>query len=101
MSKKSVIARENKRQLLIDQLYKKREELRTLSKKKTLSFEERMCLCVKISSLKRNSSYARKRNRCELTGRPRGYYRKFGVSRIKLRELFSWGYIPGLIKLSW
>ncbi len=101
MVKKSILEREKKRAKLIKRYQKKREELRALIKSKETPFEERWAACIKLSSIKRDSSVVRKRNRCYITGRARGYYRQFGLSRIKLRELCSWGCVPGVVKLSW
>ncbi len=101
MVKKSIVERERKRRSLVASYGHKRSELRKAIKKKDISFDERLLLYRKLSSLKRDSSYVRSRNRCCLTGRARGYYRRFGLSRIKFREMASWGYIPGVVKFSW
>ena len=79
----------------------KRAALKALIKNKELAFEERLEATIKLSEMPRNGSKVRHRNRCELTGRARGTYRKFKLSRIKLRELGSFGRIPGLTKASW
>ncbi len=78
----------------------KRNEIKEKLASKQLPFEERMALVMKLSEMPRNSSATRIRNRCELTGRPRGVYRKFKLCRIKLRELASAGQIPGVTKSS-
>ncbi|MDA9573440.1 30S ribosomal protein S14 [Rickettsiales bacterium] len=101
MAKKSAILLNNKRQQLIELNRKKRALLKNSAYDKSLSPKERMAAQIKLSELPRNSSRVRYRNRCAITGRPRGYYRKFDLSRISLRNLASWGDIPGLIKSSW
>ena len=101
MVKKSILEREKRRSLLVSRYKKVRDDLRCLIKSKDISFEERWKASLKLSSMKRDSSFVRKKNRCYITGRARGYYRRFGLSRIKVRELCSWGYLPGVIKLSW
>jgi small subunit ribosomal protein S14 len=79
----------------------KREALKEVARDRSLPPEERFQAYLKLAELPRNSSKVRIRNRCELTGRPRGYYRKFGLSRIALRELASEGQVPGVVKASW
>ena len=79
----------------------KRSKLKEISKNKSLSLEERFQATVKLAKLPRNSAPIRHRNRCAITGRPRGYYRKLGVSRIAVRDLTAEGQIPGMIKSSW
>ena len=79
----------------------RRAKLKTIVQDKTLPVEERFAASLKLAELPRNSSPTRIRNRCELTGRPRAYYRKHKLSRIALRELGSKGLIPGLVKSSW
>jgi small subunit ribosomal protein S14 len=101
MAKKSAILLNNKRQKLIELNRKKRALLKNSANNKSLSPKERMAAQIKLSELPRNSSRVRYRNRCAITGRPRGYFRKFDLSRISLRNLASWGDIPGLIKSSW
>ena len=101
MAKKCLKIRNEKRKKL-SQLHKaKRQKLIATTKNQTLSFEERLVAQVKLSQMPRDGSVARYRNRCSLTGRPRGNLRKFGLSRIAVRELASFGQIPGLIKSSW
>ena len=101
MAKTSSIEKNKRRQRLIKKHAKKRAELKALIMDKDLPFEERFQAQNKLSKLPRNSSKIRERNRCELTGRSRGVYRKFKLSRIKLRELGGFGLIPGLTKSSW
>jgi small subunit ribosomal protein S14 len=101
MAKKSLIRR-NKRREKLSHLYEgKRSDLLKIIKDQSSSFEDRLVSQIKLSEMPRDSSFSRFRNRCSLTGRPRGNFRKFGLSRIALRELASWGQIPGLIKSSW
>ncbi len=101
MAKKSLIRRneERKKSSLIQR--EKRLSLKSVISNKDLSLSERFSAQVKLSQLARNGSKSRIRNRCALTGRARGNLRKFGMSRIALRELASWGQVPGLIKSSW
>ncbi|ANG65903.1 30S ribosomal protein S14 [Chlamydia gallinacea] len=101
MAKKSAIARENKRRLLVARNYKKREELRKIAKDLTVSEEERERAREALNKMKRDTSPSRLHNRCLLTGRPRGYLRKFAISRICFRQMASMGEIPGVIKASW
>lgn len=101
MAKNSAILKNNRRKKLIDLQTKKRSELTKIAKNSELSFDERLEAQIKLSEMPRNGSKVRHRNRCALTGRPRGNFRKFGLSRIALRDLASWGQIPGLIKSSW
>lgn len=101
MAKQSSIRRNNRREKTA-QLHKaKRMQLNSNAKDENLSFEERLIAQIKLSEMPRDGSHIRYRNRCALTGRPRGNFRKFGLSRIALRELASWGQIPGLVKSSW
>jgi small subunit ribosomal protein S14 len=101
MAKKSMIERERKRQKLVDQYAARRASLKAAAADKNASVEERFKATLKLAELPRNSSATRLRNRCQLTGRPRAYYRKLKISRIMLRELGSNGEIPGLVKSSW
>jgi small subunit ribosomal protein S14 len=101
MAKKSMIARDKKRAVLIAKHAQRRAELRNMTKNIALSEEERMKAQMALQKLPRDSSAARQRNRCRLTGRPRGYYRKFGLARNKLRELMMRGEAPGVVKASW
>ncbi len=101
MAKLSSIQKNLFRKKLIKKFKSKRELLKSKIKNKNLSLEERINLQNKLNDLPRNGSAIRHRNRCELTGRPRGNYRKFGLSRIKLRELSMTGDLPGVVKSSW
>ena len=91
----------NKRIKLSDRLFKKRQKLKKIVKNKKLTLEERIKAQQKISKLPRNSAKVRVMNRCQITGRPHGVYRKLKISRIALRQLGLQGKIPGLIKSSW
>lgn len=101
MAKTSAINRNNKRRKMVAQFAERRTALKNMANDESASMEERFQARLKLAELPRNSSKVRIRNRCEITGRPRGYYRKLKVSRIALRELGSAGMIPGLVKSSW
>lgn len=101
MAKKSMIAREVKRAKLIEKFYDKRKELKAIIASPNSSEEDRWNAVIKLQQLPRDSSPSRFRNRCAITGRPRGYVGKFGLSRIKVREAAMRGEIPGLSKASW
>jgi small subunit ribosomal protein S14 len=101
MAKTSMIERDKKRRRLSKKYKTKRTRLRAIAANRSLPAEERFAARLKLAELPRNSSPTRIRNRCDLTGRPRGYYRKLRMSRIALRELGSQGLIPGMIKSSW
>ena len=101
MAKVSMVQRDLKRRKLYSKYKGKREKLLAVAKDKSLSAEERFEARLKLAQLPRNSSKNRIRNRCLITGRPRGVYRKFGLSRITFRELASKGMIPGVSKASW
>ena len=101
MAKTSSIQKNLKRIRLVNKFLKKREELKKIIKNKKLPLEERFNAQLKLAKLPRNSAKIRIRNRCEMTGRPRGVYRKFKISRIAFRELASKGMIPGVTKSSW
>ena len=101
MAKLSSINKNNKRIKLSNRFYAKRKKLKDIIMDKKLSLEERFKAQQKLSSLPRNSSKIRIRNRCEITGRPHGVYRKLKISRIALRELTLEGKIPGMVKSSW
>ena len=101
MAKLSSVQKNLFRQKLIKKFKLKRENLKSKIKNKDLSLEERINFQNKLNDLPRNGSSIRYRNRCEITGRPRGNYRKFGLSRIKLRELSMTGDLPGVVKSSW
>ena len=101
MAKKSMIAREAKREKLVKRYAGKRKELKEIINSESVSFEEKMQAVETLQCLPRDSSRARQRNRCRITGRPHGFYRKFGLSRNKLREAAMRGDVPGLVKASW
>ena len=101
MAKVSAIEKNKKRKDLSKRYSNKRSELKKIANDISLPLEVRFEAMVKLSQLPRNSAKNRYRNRCAITGRPRGYYRQFDMSRISLRELGSWGLIPGLLKSSW
>jgi len=101
MAKKSMIAREARRTVQSGRLAEKREKLRSILKSADADYDEKMDASRKLQQLPRDSSKTRGRNRCRVTGRPHGYYRKFGLSRNKLREAAMRGDIPGLSKASW
>lgn len=101
MAKKSAVERDNKRREMAKSFASKRARLKAAAKDQSLSSEERFQARLKLAELPRNSSPTRSRNRCELSGRPRAYYRKLKMSRIALRELASAGLIPGMVKSSW
>jgi small subunit ribosomal protein S14 len=101
MAKKSSIEKNNRRRRMAKQYSGRRARLKAIAMDKTKPMEERFAAALKLAELPRNSAPSRIRNRCEITGRPRGFYRKHKLSRIALRELGSKGLIPGLIKSSW
>lgn len=101
MAKLSSIEKNSRRARMIKQFAARRAALKAIIMNKDLPMEERFAAQMKLATLPRNGSSVRYRNRCELTGRPRGNYRKFKLCRIKLRELGSFGQIPGLVKSSW
>ena len=101
MAKLSAINKNNKRIKLSDKFYKKRVSLKKIIMNKKLSLEERFKAQQKLSKLPRNSAKIRVRNRCQITGRPHGVYRKLKISRIALRQLGLEGKIPGMVKSSW
>ena len=101
MAKKSAVNRNEMVKRLVKQTAAKREALKAIANNDSLPLEERFAARLKMAKLPRNSSAVRIRNRCEITGRPRAFYRKLKMSRIALRELGSQGYIPGLVKSSW
>ena len=101
MAKVSLVQRDLKRRKLCNKYKEKRASLLAIANDKSSSAEERFEARLKLSKLPRNSSKSRIRNRCSLTGRPRAYYRRFGLSRISLREMASQGLIPGVTKASW
>jgi len=101
MVKTSSVEKNNHRRKLVAQKAAKRKLLKTMIMNKTLPIEERFRAQLKLAAMPRNSAKTRIRNRCEITGRPRAYYRKLKMSRIALRELGSLGAVPGLVKSSW
>jgi small subunit ribosomal protein S14 len=101
MAKKSSVETNQHRRLMVDRFKTRRAELKKLVMDKSRDPEERFEATLQLADLPRNSSKVRIRNRCHLTGRPRAYYRKFGLSRIAFRELASQGQIPGCVKSSW
>jgi len=101
MAKNSAILNNNKRKALTAKYAAKRAELKAMTMDQSLSMEDRFNAQLKLAALPRNSSKTRVRNRCEVSGRPRAYYRKLRMSRIALRELASQGLIPGMTKSSW
>ncbi|MER2267620.1 30S ribosomal protein S14 [Methylobacterium oxalidis] len=101
MAKKSSVEKNNHRKALVKRFAEKRKALLAIANNESLEMEERFEARLKLAELPRNSSATRIRNRCEMTGRPRAYYRKIGVSRVALRELGNRGLIPGLVKSSW
>ncbi len=101
MAKLSAVNKNKKRIKLSDKLYKKRKDLKKIVMDKKISLEERFKAQQRLSKLPRNSAKTRVMNRCEITGRPHGVYRKLKISRIALRQLGLQGKIPGLVKSSW
>jgi small subunit ribosomal protein S14 len=101
MAKTGMIERNDKRRRLVARDAQKRAELKEIANNKDLPMEERFAARLKLAQLPRNGSPTRIRNRCEVTGRPRAFYRKLKMSRIALRELGNKGLIPGLVKSSW
>ncbi|MDA1117857.1 MAG: 30S ribosomal protein S14 [Proteobacteria bacterium] len=101
MAKLSVVLREKKRRLTVAKFKVRRQALLEVIRSSRASDEERDAARAKLQKLPRNASPSRLRNRCALTGRPRGVYRKFGLGRIKLRDLAMRGEVPGVIKASW
>ncbi|MDP3371849.1 MAG: 30S ribosomal protein S14 [Candidatus Paracaedibacteraceae bacterium] len=101
MAKKSSIENDLKRRRVVESKKETRAKLSAIVSDKQASFEDRISAVHKLAEMPRNSSATRVRNRCKLTGRARGYYRKFQVSRIALRELGNLGMIPGITKASW
>lgn len=101
MARKALIEREKKRDKLVALKFTKRQELKKVIRSLTVSEEDRLEAIRKLDKMPKDSSSVRPRNRCQLTGRPRGYYRKFKMSRLCFRELALTGMIPGIIKASW
>lgn len=101
MAKKSAVETNKKRMRMAKKYANRRAALKAIAQNKSLPAEERFAARLKLAELPRNSAPVRIRNRCELSGRPRAYYRKFRLSRIALREMASAGLIPGMTKSSW
>jgi small subunit ribosomal protein S14 len=101
MAKKSSIEKNNRRRKLTKKFSGRRSRLKEIAGDKTRPMEERFAASLKLAQLPRNGSATRIRNRCEVTGRPRAYYRKLKMSRIAMRDLGSKGLVPGLVKSSW
>lgn len=101
MAKKSMVERERRRAAVVKRYAKKRAALKAIIRSASASDEERMEAMAKLAALPRDASPIRLRNRCAITGRPHGFYRKFGLGRNKLREAAMRGEIPGLTKASW
>ena len=101
MAKKSAVEKNERRKRMTDKFKAKRAELRKIVRDKSVEPEDRFNATLDLAKLPRNSAKVRIRNRCIMSGRPRAYYRKFGLSRIALRDLASEGRIPGVVKASW
>jgi small subunit ribosomal protein S14 len=101
MAKTSAIERDKRRRKLVKRLASKRTELKRIANDESLTLEERFQARLRLAKLPRNSSAVRVRNRCQISGRPRAFYRKLRMSRIALRDLGAAGLIPGLVKSSW
>ena len=101
MARKGSIAKEKRRQKLVSLKWDRRQELKKIVKDLSKSDEERLAAQISLNKLPKNSSPTRLRNRCQFTGRCRGYLRKFKMSRLCFREMANQGYIPGIVKASW
>src|SRR6478736_1398025 len=101
MAKTSSVEKNNRRRKLVKQYASKRAKLEAIVQNKDVTMEERFTAQLKLAELPRNSAKNRIRNRCEITGRPRAYYRKVKMSRLALREMSNLGLIPGMVKSSW
>jgi small subunit ribosomal protein S14 len=101
MAKKSSVEKNERRRRLAKKYAGKRARLKTTAQNQSLAMEERFAAQLKLAQLPRNSAPTRIRNRCEMTGRPRAYYRKLKMSRLALRDLANRGLIPGMVKSSW
>ncbi|MEM7358621.1 MAG: 30S ribosomal protein S14 [Pseudomonadota bacterium] len=101
MAKKSMVARETKRAKLNNRYQARRDELKAIISNQEVEYDEKWEAMLALQKLPRDSGKSRQRNRCALTGRPHGYYRKFGLSRNKLREIILKGQAPGVVKSSW
>ena len=101
MAKTSSVEKNNRRRKMVKQYAGKRARLKAITQNKATSMEERFAAQLKLTEMPRNSAKTRIRNRCEITGRPRAYYRKLKMSRLALREMSNQGLIPGMVKSSW
>ena len=101
MARKALVQRELKRAKTVERFAQKRAALKKIINDSTASYEEKNDARVKLQKMPRNASPSRLRNRCAISGRPKGFYRKFGLGRIKVREAAMRGDIPGLVKASW
>ncbi|HHB82375.1 MAG TPA: 30S ribosomal protein S14 [Devosia sp.] len=101
MAKKSAIEKNNKRRRMVAKYADRRATLKAMVADKTVSLEDRFNAQLKLNKLPRDASPSRVRNRCEVTGRPRAFYRKLKMSRISLRNLGNRGFVPGMVKSSW
>ena len=101
MAKKSSIEKNEKRRNLVKNAASRRARLKAITRDKELPMEDRFAAVLKLAEMPHNTSATRIRNRCEITGRPRAYYRKFKMSRIAMRDFGSKGLVPGLVKSSW
>ena len=101
MAKVSAVQKNKRRRKLADQYASKRAELKAQIMDKSASLEDRFKAQLKLNELPRNAAPVRIRNRCEVSGRPRGFYRKLKMSRVALRQLGSQGHVPGMVKSSW
>jgi small subunit ribosomal protein S14 len=101
MAKKAMVEKDKRRRKLVKRYAEKRAALKAITTDESLPMEDRFRAQLKLAEMPRNSSATRMRNRCEVSGRPRGYYRKLKMSRIALRELASQGLVPGIVKSSW
>jgi small subunit ribosomal protein S14 len=101
MAKKSSVEKNERRRRLAKKFSGRRTRLKEIARDKSLPMEDRFAAALKLAELPRNSSSTRIRNRCEMTGRPRAFYRKLKMSRIALRDLSAKGMIPGMVKSSW
>ena len=101
MAKKSMVARETKRTKLNNRFEARRKELKAIVLDQTVEYDDKWAAMMALQKLPRDSGKTRQRNRCALTGRPHGFYRKFGLSRNKLREVILKGQAPGVVKASW
>ena len=101
MAKKAMVERERKRQRMVERHAEARAEMKKILADRDLGIEERFKVTLRLAKMPRNSSPTRLHNRCQITGRPKGYYRKLKISRIAVRELGGRGQIPGMIKSSW